>query len=97
MAEKEKQRTKKNQRKKARTHTTDLVILFYKSRHKVPTSFQTLSEVSGNQPEVSAAYVRDLGGKQVQRHQVGEPLNVAHAHVGEEPAVQIQAGQASQR
>ena len=53
--------------------------------------------MSGSQPEVSTADVRDLGCKQVQRHKVGEALDVAHAQVCEEAAVQVEAGQASQR
>lgn len=47
-------------------------------------------------PEVATADVRDLGSKEVQDYQVGEPLQVAHAQVCEEAAVQVQAGEACQ-
>lgn len=47
-------------------------------------------------PNVATADVRDLGSKQVQEHKVGEAPQVAHAHVCEEAAVQIESCQAGQ-
>lgn len=49
-----------------------------------------------NQPEVATANVRNLGSKEVQGYQVSKALDVAHAHICEEAAIQVELGEAGE-